>query len=136
MGNDVGCRGGAIVFDVFHRAGQRRGPAGQQQDDPVLGPIESRGQLSAVLHADPAGRAGARVNQAAVAEQPGQRPLDGGGDRRQARPDRRHGGQLAFPQREQDFAGRPTIEVAKARADVLGCRLGGLRLVESLHRSP
>ena len=64
----------AVVLGAFHGFIHGAAPAGDQRKRAVLRPAEGRKQLNAVEHAQPAGRAGAGVDEPT----PGRDARDGG----------------------------------------------------------
>ena len=113
--------GRRVVLGTLDRADHRGLAAGQQIDQPLVGPAEGRVQLDAVLDREPARSAGADIDQAPTLAQPG-----GGG----LRPRRVSAGQriahrdecrlLVVEHRRQQLLGRPAIGIAVAGEPALG----------------
>ena len=69
------------ILGVLDRLQQRPFAAGDQVDELVVRPVEGRGQFGAVLHADPARRAGPHIDEAPAAPKARHRFLGGRRDR-------------------------------------------------------
>ena len=100
-----------LVLGAFDRVQQRILAAGHQQQQAILRPAEGRHQLGAVLDRKPAGRSGARIDQAAALFEP---RFDGSGGALNRRADGAHGRygrELPLDHGVQDVGRVPNVDV-------------------------
>ena len=109
------------ILGVLDRLHDGAGAAGDQVDHPLVGPVEGRRQLRAVLDADAAGGAGARIDEPSAPAQAPDRLFRGGGDGGEGRPDRGDRRELALIEGGKDVEARPGVEVVVAGTEMF-CR--------------
>ena len=109
------------ILGVLHRLHDGAGAAGDQIDHPLVGPVEGRRQLRAVLDADAAGGAGAHIDEPSAPAQAPDRLFRGRGDGGEGRPDRGDRRELALIEGGKDVEARPGVEIVVAGTEMF-CR--------------
>jgi hypothetical protein len=110
-----------VVLGPFERAGHGGIATGEEIDQPLVRPAESRIELDAVLDREPTGRTGARIDQPAGSLQQASGGFpDGKAQSWHRIADRDEGCLLVVEHRRQRLLGRPAIGVAVAGKPALG----------------